>query len=401
MSDTYISGDDLLASLLDTDTPVFEEMPVVAGLRFQIQKFVLHLLLERANTVVSTRSEVMPVLRNFQIQATDGRLRVVATDMELAMIATTELVTVPEPGTAVFPARKLLDIVREAQDGEIDIHVDNRVAHITAGRTTWRLHLEGGEDYPNLPDHTESVLAPVDRQALLRALNTVRYAACKDVNRASLMMIDIRDGKLTASDGPRFQQATLPGFPLAIQLPIGAVADLIKLLQKFDAPEISIGETTHRIIVRLGGDTFSINKLMAAFPDQEAVFLRPALANRHPLSVDRAELLQTIKRVRINADTSTSAIALRLAPGNLTVASRDMHGNEASETIEADWAGPERTVVVNHAYLADLIGAHPGITLRFRLGDDNRTRKSPVLLADEEAGTIGVIQQMLADWVGQ
>ncbi len=57
--------------------------------------------------------------------------------------------------------------------------------------------------------------------------------------------------------------------------------------------------------------------------------------------------------------------------------------------------------MVNHAYLADLIGAHPGVTLHFRLGEDNRTRKSPVLLSDDETGTIGVVQQMLADWVGQ
>ncbi len=371
------------------------------GIAFTCRRPTFGLLLERAGIVIPTR-DVMEVLKNFQIQATDGRLRITATDMEMAMIATTELVTVTNPGTAVFPARRLQDIVREAGDGDVTVTVHNHTAQITIGRTTWRLRLETGDDYPAPPAIGDIVMAPVDRAALIEAIQTVRYAACKDPGRLSLNMIDVRAGRLVASDGARFAQAQLGEFPFDFQLPVASVGHLLKLLAKTDLSEVHIGQTQTKLIFRFGTDVFVANKLQANFPDMDATFLRPALANRHRFTVDRSELATAVRRVRINADPNTSAIALRLAPqaAALTVSARDKYGNEAVETIEVEWHGPERTIVVNHVFLADVIATHPGQTLTFHIGDDTKTKKSPVMLRDEQAGTVGVVHQMRADWVG-
>jgi DNA polymerase-3 subunit beta len=391
---------DLIAHLLDHEPKGAQNPAARTVLALTIQKFILQILLERAATVVPTR-DVMPVLKNFQMEARPHQLRIIATDMELSMIAATEIVTVEQPGCVVIPARKLLDIVREADDGDVSIQVASTgLAHITIARTTWRLKLDSGEDYPALPEVTDAIMAPINRRDFATALGAVAYAACRDVNRPSLMMIDVRSGTMTACDGAaRFQQATVGTFPFGFQLPVGAVDDLLKLLTKVDVQDIRIGESDHHLIFSLGTDLFIVNKLHASFPNLEATFLRPALTNRHPLTVDRGDLLQAIKRVRINADRNTAAIALRLAPGTITVASRDMYGNDATETVTAEWNGPERTLAVNHGFLTDLIGGHPGRTLEFRIGEDTKTRKSPILLRDPDAGTTGVVQQMLSDWL--
>jgi DNA polymerase III subunit beta len=387
-----------LDQMLALDPPAPASAPA-PGLAFTAKKFVLRLLLERAATVVPNR-DVMPVLKHFQFEVSPTRLRVVATDTELSMIATTPLVQVTQPGTAVFPARKMLDILREADDGDISVHVQAGTARIHIGRTTWNLKLLGGEDYPPLPSIAEVTFTATDRAAFAKALQAVRYAACKDANRASLMMIDVSDGRMTACDGARFQQAAVASFPFSFQIPIGAVDDLLKLLRATDLPDIHIGESPHHLIFRFGTDLFVISKLVARFPDMEGLLLRPALANRHQLELDRADLLTAVKRVRITADPETSAIGLLVAPDQLTVSARDKFGNYANEAITASWAGPGRTLVVNHAYLTDLIGATSAATLRFCLGDDTKTRKAPLLLRDDEANTIGVVQQMLGDWIG-
>jgi len=393
-----VDGRDFLDTLLTDEPAPATRHTTSLGLAFTVKRFILGLLLDRAATVVPTR-DVMEVLNNFQLDARPGRLRVIASDMEQSMIATTELVTVTEPGVIVFPAKKLLGIIREAEDGDVAFRVSAGTAHITIGRTTWTNRLQGGEDYPAMPEVTEVVMTAVDRTEFATALDAVRYAACKDVARASLMMIDIRDSKLTACDGSRFQQAAMCTFPFAFQLPIAAADRLLKLLAKSDVTEIGIGQSDHHLIFRLGADVFVVNKLMAQFPDMEASLLRPALANRHPLTVDRRELLVALKRTRINADPETSAIALRLAAGTVTVVARDKYGNDATETIDAGWTGPERTVVVNHQFLADLISAHHGQTLTLQLGDDTKTRKAPVMLR-ADTGAVGVVQQMHSDWVG-
>jgi DNA polymerase-3 subunit beta len=394
-----VDGRELLADMLADDTPFTATPTHSPTLAFSIKKYVLQLMLDRVYPVVPTR-DPMEVLKCFQIEVRHpDQLRIIATDMELSMIATTALVAVTTPGTAVIDARKLVDIVKHADDGEVTIRVTNGTARITIGRTTWAQKLKGGEDYPELPETTDVMLSTINRTTFAAALHAVRYAA-RDATRASLALIDVRAGRLTACDGARFQQATMGTFPIDFQLPIGAVDTLLKLLTKVDVTDISIGQSNNHLIFRVGTDVFVANKLLAQVPDMESTLLRPALANRHPLTLDRADLLTAVRRVRINADTETSAIALRLAPGALTVSSRDKYGNEAAETIDAGWTGTDRVVVVNHVFLTELIaGTNP--VLHFTLGDDTKTRKSPLLLRDDTAGTIGVVQQMHSEWVGQ
>ncbi len=401
-----VDGRAFIADLLsDGAKPAPAPARAGAAVEFTVRRFVLQQLLDKAATVIPSR-DVMPVLKNFQIEVTHARLRIVATDLELSMISTTDLVDVAHPGVIVMPARKMLDIVREAEhDAQVHVRVEagtgGATAAVTIGRTTWNLRLQSGLDYPPMPEITDVTFTTVDRAAFAAGLASVRYAACKDANRASLMMIDVNNGRMTACDGSRFQQATVPDLPFSCQIPIGAVDDLVKLLRNPDVETIRIGHSDNHIIFTFGADVFIVNKLFAPFPDMEALLLRPALENRHTLSVDRTELLTAIKRIRINADPETSAIALALQPGKVTVQARDKFGNTAAETVDADWEGPERTIVVNHQFLTDMVGPYDGTTCTFFLGEDTRARRSPLLLRNDDAGTVGVVQQMLADWVGQ
>ncbi len=394
-----IDSRQLIADMLAE--PTVDAGPVTSQvtLEFTIKRFVLALLLDKAATVVPSR-DVMPVLKCLQFHVTDTRLRVVATDLELSMICATEMITVAQPGTAVFPARKMLDILREADEGDVHVRVSAGTASITIGRTTWRLRLMGGDDYPPMPEIHEVTLTAVPRPAFLAALQSVRYAACRDANRASLMMIDIRGGRMTACDGARFQQAAITTLPFGCQIPIGAVDDLIKLLKASELADIHIGESAHHLIFRLGADVLIVAKMMAAWPDVEAQLLRPALENRHKLTIDRTTLIDAIKRVRIAADPETSALALILRDYTLTISARDKFDNFAEEVVDATWDGPDRTIVVNHAFLADLIGMSASPVITLHLGDDTKTRKAPIMIRDTDAGSVGVVQQMIADWVG-
>lgn len=391
-----------LAAVLDgMDRPdTVEPGPSPARFSLTIKKFVLLHLLETAIHVVSSR-DVMPVLKNIQFELTGSELRVVATDLERWMISSTPLVSTHTPGVAVFSAHKMLHIVRESDDADIRIEVRKNAAAIRIGPTVWHLRLYAGHDFPAAPvADTLTVLTAVDRARFVRALHTVRYAACKDAERAPLMMINVKAGKMTACDGSRIQQAAIEEIPFDFELPIGAVDDLIKMLKSVDLATIHIADAGNKLVFRFGADTFIINKLVARFPDVERTLLRPALENTQELSLNRDDLIHAVRRVRINADPETSAIALRLAPGRVTVAACDKWGNEATEQIDARWTGTTRSVVVNHAFLFDLLARHDRKDCTFYLGDDTKTKKTPLLLRDPDTGTVGALQQMLGDWMG-
>jgi len=375
---------------------------MVTGSVFHIEarKFLLHSLFDKASRVVPSK-EIMPVLRNFQVDAANGRLRVAATDLELSVISTTEMVYIAQPGRIVLPARKMLDIVVTAVGDDMIIDVVNGIATVLCGRARWTLKLASGEDYPPLPEIAEINLYDIDRGRFLGALNAVRYAASTDVTRANLAMIDVTNGRMTATDGARFQQAELgEEFPLSLQIPISAVDDLLRMLRDTDLAVISVGESENHIVFRVGADVFVANKLMAQFPNVQAQLLGPALRNTDELFVDREDILAVIKRVRINADTETSAIVLQLHTDEVMVRSRDKYGNACEEVLSAGWKFADRTLVMNHKFLTDMITMYDGRTCRLVLGEDaTKTKRSPIMLRDEQTGTTGVIQQMRADWV--
>ncbi len=266
---------------VDVDVEI-EEAPAKAsgggGLSFECKKFALQNLIEAASSVIPSR-DLVPVLKNFLVEVSDGELRVTATDLELAVVATTGLVTVHQEGSAVFPAATLLEILREANDKPVQVEVKGQTAFIVISPTAWEIKLADVDDYPPLPVLSEIEFVPHSRAKFVQAIRAVHYAASRETHRANLMLIDISGGRARASDGVRFQQIE-PGadaLPLDCQVPIAAVDDLLRLLKISDLVTVDVGQSPDKLIFRFGSDVFIVSKFNAQFPDMEAQMLRPAM----------------------------------------------------------------------------------------------------------------------------
>jgi DNA polymerase-3 subunit beta len=241
------------------------------------------------------------------------------------------------------------------------------------------------------------------------ALSSVRYAASSETMRQNLQIVDVRspvgrqkDGRMRASDGGRYHQVRLVHWPkgLDLQIPIGAVDVLMKLLRATEIPSLDIAETDTQIVFRIGSDVFVASKLVVEFPNVDDRLLRPAMDNDLQLVVDRQALVQAIRRVRITSDVETSALALVLSPGKLSVRSKDKNGNTCIEELDASWTSTgERTVGFNHKHLSDLLSSIDAPVCEFYLGKDTKQKRSPLLLKDESSGTVGVLSQQRPDFV--
>lgn len=361
---------------------------------FIAQRFHLLQLTERAAAVVPGKN-IYELLSNFQVVIGATTIRIAATDMELTVLSESELVTCLGPGTVLIPAKRFLQILREADEGEVRVRVSRGTAHITAGRASWDLVLQPADDYPQLPAAEDIEFTSVNRLKFLAAMSLVKKAASRDGTNPRLMAISIADGKVIAASHVRLHKASIDGFPLDLQVPVGAVDDLERLLGGCQLEEIGIGEEKYVLAFRIGSDIFLAGKLASQYPDMEKRLLStPLRENGQELRVDKSDFVSAIRRVRITADQETAAIGLRLTPGKLTVLSHDQNHNAASEEISAQWNHKDRVVAVNHEHLQDLLDLAPGPEVTFLLGADAGKRRSPLLLRDEKAGTAGVIGQL-------
>ena len=367
------------------------------GLSFEADQQTLLAVLEKAAYVVPSR-DTLPVLKNFYIEVKPKSIFVTATDLELSVVASSEEVAVSSPGVGVFPARKLLDIVKES-DSDVSISVSSGVATISSGRAEWTLPLMDKSEYPSLPDIADVTLISVDRAQFTHAIKSVAFAAAHDTVQPPLMMIDVTDKKMRAADGVRFQQIEVDDFTENLQIPISAVDDLMKIMKSSGSDYVQVGQTETSLVFWVGDDVFLAQKSAAIFPDVTQVLLKPALANDIDLYVDSPELIAAIRRVRINADLETSSVALRLTTDAMLVIAKDPYGSAAKEVVDTKYSGDPRTLVFNHAYLLDMLAAADSAICHFRLGKGSKTKPSPLLLVDEDTGMVGVLNQMKIDFL--
>lgn len=376
--------------------------------QFTTKTFALNSLAAWALTAVPSGSGPA-VMSCFRVTVAPGSLTLAATDLERVVTASTAAVDTTDTSHVYIPARKLAAILREAPEGTVAVAVKKNQATITAASgTRWVLALPPGDGYPELASLENAKLEPYARLKLLDGLKAVRHAVCKDASRVQLTQVHIgtpeqgAERAVTASDGTRFARAPLGGFPLDCCIPGGVLDDLLRLLEGCPSTDIGVGEVGDEkngtLVFQAGPVTLAAGKRPYPYPDMDKLLLKPALDNKDVLKVDRAELLAAIRRIRINADAETSAIALEVSKGSVNVVSRDQGKNSAEEAVGAEWDGPDRLLVVNHQFLAEALAAHDSSSCAFRLGKDLGRRRSMVLLAGD--ASIQIVTQMSPHLVG-
>jgi DNA polymerase-3 subunit beta len=365
-------------------------------MKFRIKKFVLEALLNKASAVLLSKGDFMPILKNFHIKV-DKDIEIIATDLELSIRASSDLIEIESSGKAIFPGKTLKEIINGCEDDVVLISVADDKALIKCAGAEWSIHLMNPDDYPEIPKIESCTKIDVPRLALITALLKVKGAAAKESVRPALQMINVVKGSVMASDGAIFRQVKLEALKdISLQFPVGAVEDLIKMLKNTETENIGIGETEDHILVFSGIDCFLITKNNVDYPDVEALLVEPARKNKYKLSVDKAALRAGIRRVRITADENTKGILVALKKNSLILRAKDRYGNMATEVIDVSWSHPDRTIGVNHEHILGAISCIDNPSLEILLGDDKKTRKAALLF--EHDNNLAIINQLQIDF---
>ncbi len=81
----------------------------------------------------------MPVLANVLLGVAEGKLSIAATDLEVELVAATE-VTVQQPGDITVPGRKFLDILRALPEkSSVSMSTEGEKVVIRAARSRFTL----------------------------------------------------------------------------------------------------------------------------------------------------------------------------------------------------------------------------------------------------------------------
>src|SRR6185312_8602948 len=162
--------------------------------------------LQAVQNVVSTRT-TLPILSNVLLRADGDRLEFTATDLDVTISSGVEA-NVKKGGTSTVPVKKLFGIVRELNNPEIEIEVDDKnTCSIRSGSSFYKINGLSADEFPPLPKFKEEKKVVLPQEKIKGMLKKTSFAISTDESRYVLngIFISLKEHKMTmvATDGRR------------------------------------------------------------------------------------------------------------------------------------------------------------------------------------------------------
>jgi DNA polymerase-3 subunit beta len=346
----------------------------------------VHRIVERRNTI--------PILANVLIEASDGKLALKSTDLDLEA-SESVVADVAQAGATTVPAHVIYDIVRKLAEGaQASLETEGETGQLLlrSGRSRFHLQALPASDFPDLATGDFSHAFTVPAVELKRLIDNTQFAISTEETRYYLNGIflhTVEAGGATmlravATDGHRLARVETPapegaaGMPGVIA-PRKAVNEVLKLLEDM-AQDVRIELSTAKARFRFGDVVLTTKLIDGTFPDYARVI--PA-GNDKRLVVDKDPFEKAVDRVSTLSSERGRAIKLAIADGRMTLSVNNPDSGSASEEIEVDYDSAPIDIGFNAHYLLDIIGQLSSDTALIRLADPG----SPTLIQDRDGAS--------------
>ena len=221
-------------------------------MKFSVSKEKLLEGLQTVQNVVSTRT-TLPILSNVLLQASEGRLRLTTTDLDVGMSGAVEAQRRERPARTTLPARRLAGIVRELPAAEVHVEVDSQERRLDPLRPELLQdpRLCPRKSFRRCRSSRTRRTSRSRRRSCAMRLKKTCYAISTDETRYVLngILFSFKENKLTmvATDGRRLALVDLEvEFPRSqevdIIVPTKCVTELARLLGDEGDVKMSVGE---------------------------------------------------------------------------------------------------------------------------------------------------------------
>ena len=320
-------------------------------------------LLQPLQTVIGVveRRQTMPILANVLLAAKDGQLAVTATDLEVELVANTE-VEVKAAGEVTVPGRKLLDICRALPDeAAISMSLSVEKLSVTSGRSRFSLMTLPAAEFPTVEDINAEQSVTVSQEKLTKLLDKTHFSMAQQDVRYYLNGLLLETGqkhlRAVATDGHRLalcevelDQKDLPEQQVIV--PRKGVLELQRLIGGEGDLELILG--SNHVRIQLEGIRFTSKLIDGRFPEYERVI--PQDTSNH-LSADREAFRGALQRTAILSNEKYRGIRLTIKSGSLLLQAHNPEQEEAEEEVEVAYEGDDIEIGFNVNYLLDALGA--------------------------------------------
>jgi DNA polymerase III subunit beta len=318
---------------------------------------------------VATRT-TLPITNNVLLATDDGRLKLVATNLEMA-ISCWIGAKIEQEGSITVPARLLTEFVGSLPNDTISVNLSpqTKTLGLKCARFEARISGVDAKEFPPIPNVDEGVTSEVEVETLRQAINQVVFAAATEESRPVLT------GVCTQFDGNNLTMAAADGFRLAVYkiplkhkvtqkveviIPARTLSELNRLMADQEEPvKITLNPNKSQVLFRLKSTELVSQLVQGTFPNYSQLI--PKSYNTRVI-VNVAEFLRATKTASIFARDGSGIVRLVVSPGNeagpgkLAVSARSEEIGDDVGEIDATVEGADSKIAFNGKYLMDVLG---------------------------------------------
>ncbi len=345
-------------------------------MNFIVSSTQLQRQLQTLSGVLNT-SNTLPILDHVLFELSPQQLKITATDLETTISATIQVESTSE-GKLAVPARLLLDTVKTFPEQPLTFsQADNNTLEISSEQGKYALAYANADEYPQAVEVVDASSLSIQGDTLATAINNTIFASGNDDLRPVMsgVFFQLSSSGMTfvATDAhklvkyertdvvaPETAEFIMPKKPL----------NLLKSVLVGSKEEVTVNYNNSNVQFSFD-DTVVICRLIdGKYPNYEAVIPKE---NPNVMSINRVQLLNTVKRVSIFSNKTTHQIRLRIAGAELHISAEDIdYSNKAEERLTCSFQGDDMQIGFNARFLTEMLTNLSSDEIQLELSLPNR-----------------------------
>ncbi|RLT07634.1 MAG: DNA polymerase III subunit beta [Planctomycetota bacterium] len=303
------------------------------------------------------------ILRNVFMSVTSSGVELVGTDQEMAIRYSVSGVTTSSFGDALLPTQRMSSILRELQDEQLELTIDEQNITLKAASAKFRLTSEDPREYPPVPQFSDEnyfrIPAPVFRQMIRRTT----FATDTESTRYALggLLLEFNEGIVTlaATDSRRLAVATAAcekhGTPESPAKATVVPTKAMSLLERSIDPHaefVDIAVHENDVMMRSGSCVVYSRLVEGRFPRYRDVIPRGGHVD---VGLPVGPFFAAVRQSQIITDEESRGVDFLFGSSMLTLSSQASAIGESKIELPIEYDHDEVKITFDPKYVADFL----------------------------------------------
>lgn len=348
-------------------------------MKFVVSSATLQSHLQAISRVINQKN-TLPVLECFLLKIEDNKLTATASDTETTLVTTIELIEADGEGSFAISSKTLLDALRELSEQPLSFEINEDSLEVTINYQNGKYGLvaQNGDEFPKmkvLKEDAGNIVMPAS--TLLRGIGTTIFASADDelrpVMNGVVLDISTEDVTFVASDAHklvRLKNRSIKGSQKSTLIIPKKPANLLRNILPKETGSVTISFDDNNILFVVPNYQIFCRLVEGRFPNYNAVVPQN---NPYKVIVERISFLNTLKRVAIFANQSTSLIKISIESNKMELTSQDIDfSTSAEESIACQYEGEPINIGFKSQFIIDIVSSLETDDIVLELADPSR-----------------------------